>query len=247
VLALMIKKNMTTKIAKIRTYKMTHAAGFAPNIDDGILTLACCKPVIRRNANVGDWIAGFTSTRKTAGATKLGEEKLVYLMQVTEKLTFDEYWKKYPQKRPQTSEDLGDNIYTKEKPLGYEYFPTDSKEDQERLEKELEDYNKEHKIKCDFPLYFQVKGQHTPKEYFIDISSEHILVSTNFRYFDGNYLDVEEFKGNEKTGVKVTFGKGDCISENEKVQEFIEFVMKQVMTSDVDHSTSKNNSKDPSC
>lgn len=222
---------------------MTHAAGFAPNIDGGILTLACCKPVIRRNANVGDWIAGFTSTKKTAGATKLGEEKLVYLMQVTEKLTFDEYWEKYPEKRPKTPDDFGDNIYTKEKPSGYEYFPTDSKEDQERLEKELEEYNKEHKIKRDFSLYFQVKGQHTPKEYFIDISSEQVLGSTKFRYFDGNYLDVEEFKGNAKTGVKVTFGKGDCISENERVQEFIDFVMSQNPTPNVNFSTSKSNSK----
>jgi hypothetical protein len=242
-------------MTKIRTYKMTHTTGFAPNVDGGILTLACCKPVIRRVAEVDDWIAGFTSAKNTGGATKVGEEKLVYLMEVTEKLTFDEYWKKYPQKRPKTSTDVGDNIYTKEKPLGCEYFPTDfpteSEEDQEILEKEIEKYNKNHKNKKtiqDFPKYFQLKGQHTPKEYFTDISSEYVLVSKNFKYFE-NYLDVDEFKGDKKTGVKVPLAKmgAGCISKNEKVQEFIDFVMSQDTTADSDCSISQNNSQKTSC
>ena len=59
---------------KIITYKMTHATGFAPNHDCGILTLATCKPGVREKAEVGDWIAGFTSTAKNAGKTPRGQE-----------------------------------------------------------------------------------------------------------------------------------------------------------------------------
>jgi hypothetical protein len=45
------------------SYKMTHDSGFAPNPFHGYLTLATCKPGIRRSGSrrVGDWIAGFTS------------------------------------------------------------------------------------------------------------------------------------------------------------------------------------------
>jgi len=93
---------------KIRTYKMTHATGFAPNPNCGILTLATCKPGIREKAEVGKWVAGFTSKR--LNNDEVGKERLVYLMQVTKKMTFDEYWKEYPQKRPEHLA-LSDNIY----------------------------------------------------------------------------------------------------------------------------------------
>jgi len=120
---------------KIRAYKMTHATGFAPNHDCGILTLATCKSGIREKAEIGEWIAGFTSTEKTAGGTPRGQERLIYLMKVTNKMTFDEYWKKYPQKRPNKYSDLGDNIYFLE---GTVYKQTDKakyhtgKEDQDK-------------------------------------------------------------------------------------------------------------------
>ncbi|MDR0867804.1 MAG: hypothetical protein LBP75_04920 [Planctomycetota bacterium] len=42
-------------MTKIRTYKMTHATGFAPNISGGVLTLAACKPGIREHAQIGEW------------------------------------------------------------------------------------------------------------------------------------------------------------------------------------------------
>ncbi len=33
--------------------------GMAPCIDNGLITLATCKPQIRRTAKAGDWVAGF--------------------------------------------------------------------------------------------------------------------------------------------------------------------------------------------
>jgi hypothetical protein len=51
----------------LRSYKMTSDRGFAPNPYAGILTLAICKPYIRKHCAVeGQWLAGFTSKRLTS-------------------------------------------------------------------------------------------------------------------------------------------------------------------------------------
>lgn len=66
------------------TYKMTTDSGCAPNPYQ-LCTLAICKPKIRKSAKVGDYIVGF-------GSKFLGSEnKIIYIMKVTNKLTFDEY------------------------------------------------------------------------------------------------------------------------------------------------------------
>jgi hypothetical protein len=67
-------------------YKMTDDTGFAPCVTESCLSLACCKPDIRKRAPIGSWIAGF-------GGVALGSSKLIYLMQVERTMTFDEYFK----------------------------------------------------------------------------------------------------------------------------------------------------------
>ena len=99
---------MTNNIL-LRSYKMKHDTGFAPNPYGGVLSLATCKPGIRRCAKLGEWIAGFTS--KQLCGDGLNYEKLIYLMLISEKLRFEEYYEKYPKKRPDNCI-CGDNIYT---------------------------------------------------------------------------------------------------------------------------------------
>lgn len=79
---------------------MTNDSGFAPNPFHGFLTLATCKPGIRRNTQIGDYVAGFTSVKLCRDLP--GNEKLVFIMRVTEKLTFSEYWfdKRFKLKKP---------------------------------------------------------------------------------------------------------------------------------------------------
>lgn len=102
---------------KLYSYKMAHDNRFAPNPLFGVLTLATCKPKMRLNTEVGNWIAGWTSKHIAHTSTKTGEERLIYLAKVTKKLTFEEYWEQYPQKRPIYTDDTsvleryGDNIY----------------------------------------------------------------------------------------------------------------------------------------
>jgi hypothetical protein len=100
------------------SYKMTHDSGFAPNPFHGYLTLATCKPGIRRSGNrrIGDWIAGFTS--KTLCNDPVGQERLVYLMQVDEIIPLGAYFSdpRFEAKIPVIHgkipiEIAGDNIY----------------------------------------------------------------------------------------------------------------------------------------
>ena len=85
-------------------YKMTHDTGFAPNPYHGVLTLATCKPLIRKCAKEGFWISGWTSN-DVQGKEKMyhfkdDSQKLIYLAKISKVLSFKEYWENYPQKRP---------------------------------------------------------------------------------------------------------------------------------------------------
>lgn len=86
---------------KLISYKMTHDTGFAPNPFFGVLTIATCKPGIRRSSTrkKGDWIAGFGS--KTMCGDQVGKERLIFLMEVTEEpLSIKDYYHEYIIKRP---------------------------------------------------------------------------------------------------------------------------------------------------
>ena len=95
----------------VYSYVVEHDLGFAPNPFNGVCTLACCKPQIRKSAQVGDYILGTGAAR----AKRRGQ--LIYWMRVDEILTFDEYWidPRFRRKRPvmagSTYQRYGDNIY----------------------------------------------------------------------------------------------------------------------------------------
>jgi hypothetical protein len=98
---------------KLHSYIVVHDTGFSPNPFWGYCTLACCKPVIRRTANVGDWVAGLSS--------KAEGNRLIYAMQIEEILTHEAYYRdsRFTAKIPAHStgrivHKCGDNIY---KPL----------------------------------------------------------------------------------------------------------------------------------
>lgn len=162
-------------------YKMTWAAEFAPNPYHGILTLATCKPVIRRCAKIGDWISGWTSITvhdKNGKSHSFREgQRLIYLAKISDIIPIAEYWNRYPEKRPHeiatgietssaTSDsenhplinpkyDTGDNIY---KPL----VPNASLPDDFELMP-----NRDHGTDCKVH----------------DISGKNVLICPEFYYF----------------------------------------------------------------
>lgn len=93
---------------------MDHDYGFAPNPFHGVLSLATCKgSQLRNNGNleIGDWVIGL-------GSVAMGNlGKIIYAMQVEEKITFDQYWEdpRFQNKKPIINGTLvqiyGDNVY----------------------------------------------------------------------------------------------------------------------------------------
>lgn len=147
---------------KFYSYVIPRDYGFAPNPYFNYCTLATCKPIIRRCAHVGDWIAAFGSAQTTIHG------KLVLLMRVEEKLTFDQYWGDYRfrSKRPVFSKGMiymyGDNIY----------HHVDEKWMQEPS----------HHSKVDGSINY-VNLNH-------DTQTEQVLIATEYYYFGNNAIDM---------------------------------------------------------
>lgn len=103
---------------RLHSYVVARDYGFAPNPFHGACTLSACKPVIRRVAQVGDWILGTGSKRRGR------QGRAVFIMQVSEAMTFDQYWSdpRFTRKRPSLFRSLadafGDNIYHRDPVTG---------------------------------------------------------------------------------------------------------------------------------
>lgn len=109
---------MGYKVDRLYSYIVTHDSGFSPNPFWGTCTLACCKPKIRKSA--GDqfkanpkesiWVVGLSPKHYDEG------NDIIYIMQITGVMSFENYFRNYPDKRPDFSRDRviyksGDNIY----------------------------------------------------------------------------------------------------------------------------------------
>ncbi len=96
---------------QIYSYVVARDYGFAPNPFYGYCTLATCKPIIRRCSQIGDWVIG-TGSRKMKR-----EGHLVFFMEITETMSFTEYWNdtrfllKRPDLKGSKKKSYGDNIY----------------------------------------------------------------------------------------------------------------------------------------
>lgn len=99
----------------IFSYIMPRDFGFAPNPFRGYCTLATCKPGIRSSAHSEDWVIGFGSNDQSSSY----KGKIIYIMQVQEKMSFDEYWDdirfagKKAHVKGSRAYQYGDNVYHK--------------------------------------------------------------------------------------------------------------------------------------
>lgn len=165
-------------------YKMTWDTESAPNPHHGVLTLAICKPTIRRCSQVGDWISGWTANT-VHGKDKLhsfDHPKLIYLARIKEKLTFAEYWDRYPQKRPQI--------------IGYNQDPSIKKTCGGSPKGATAIYDSGDNIykptkNGDFK---QVNNNnHTEKEREHDLNGKYVLICEEFYYYGvDNAIDVDK-------------------------------------------------------
>ena len=185
---------MRRMIPKLHSYTVARDYGFAPNPFHGFCTLATCKPVIRKSAAIGDWIAGTDST--TEG--RVG--RLVYAMCVSETLSFDQYWNdpRFVEKRPfmygSMQSAFGDNIYS-----------LDS------ITNEWRQIDSHHSYEDGFPNHNNVCR---------DTKADRVLISEDFVYWGGNGPEVPSFRGHNlrcRRGHKSSFPP-------EVVGEFISWI-----------------------
>ncbi len=143
------------KKPRLFTYTIPIDDGAAPNPFRGMISLAICKPGIRRVANEGDWVAGLGAK---GGQTGDLSGKLVYAMRVEEVLSLRQYDEqavaRWPHRVPKIdsldlSERLGDCIY---------------------------DYSHDGQP-------FQRPSVHGPENVSTDLSGENVLISRDFDYF----------------------------------------------------------------
>lgn len=98
--------------SRLYIYVVDRDLGFAPNPFHGLCSLATCKPDIRNTAKVDDWVLGVGGGRLKATG------RCIYMMKVTRKVTFNEYWNspEFNDKKPIRNGSkkmlLGDNIYS---------------------------------------------------------------------------------------------------------------------------------------
>lgn len=147
-------------------YVISRDYGFAPNPFGPYCTLATCKPRIRLSAQIGDWVVGTGSAAKEVG---MGG-RLVYAMQVAEKLSYAQYWddQRFCYKRPVMNGSLkqkyGDNIYR--------YDPTLDRLVQVNSHHSLED------------------GATNEKNYTTDTGGRYALIASRFWYFGREALPI---------------------------------------------------------
>ncbi|WP_100259157.1 Nmad2 family putative nucleotide modification protein [Qipengyuania seohaensis] len=103
---------------RLYRYVIDHDKGFAPNPFFNVCTLACCKPVIRKGAELGDVIVGYGPAKYDLSG------QIIYWMMVDEIMSYDDYWDEpeFEKKRPRTGGSLmlnfGDNIYHHDEATG---------------------------------------------------------------------------------------------------------------------------------
>lgn len=174
-------------------YVVTRDYGFAPNPFYNVCTLATCKPGIRKSARIGDWVIGI-------GSKTTHPNRLIYLMKVTEKITFNGYWEneKYAMKKPQMTtlkKMYGDNIYHYDKKVGV-WHQADSHHSYEN-------------------------GVTNPFNLRKDTSSDNVLISREFYYFGKSAILIPPKYS--KTIYKNT--RGYCREEESPIiNEFFKYI-----------------------
>lgn len=174
---------------KLYSYVITRDFGFAPNPYFNYCTLATCKPQIRKTAKIGDWIAGFGPANTSL------KGKLVVLMCVNEKISFDKYWNdtRFTIKKPSFNRSLkyayGDNIYHHINDAWFQNFS--------------------HHSLADGSFNFENLNR--------DTSVDHVLIANEFFYFGNNAIEIPA-----KYDSLIHKGRAHKITEDAMVIEFIE-------------------------
>jgi len=142
------------RMPRLFSYTIRIDDGAAPNPFRGMCSLAICKPMIRRVAKPGDWIAGLGSRRAPSGDLTA---RLVYAMRVDETLSLADYDKHAPSRWPDRIPNVASaNLCDRLGDCIYDFSSGD-------------------------PV--QRQGVHGPLNQTTDLSGKNVLISKHFYYF----------------------------------------------------------------
>ena len=94
-------------------YILADDDGWAPCVDDGLVTLATCKPRIRKGAQEGDWVAGFYPGSQNRGVVS-------WVGRVASKLDIGKYEETHRGRRDAVYRPRGDGTFER---LNADYHP----------------------------------------------------------------------------------------------------------------------------
>jgi putative DNA base modification enzyme with NMAD domain len=77
-----------SELSRIWRYVLADDNGMAPCAEQGILSLTCCKPLIRRGARVGEWVVGFVPKG-------LGRGRVAWAGQIAKVIPLGEYERRF--------------------------------------------------------------------------------------------------------------------------------------------------------
>ena len=190
---------------KLFTYCLRRDTGAAPNPFGGYCTLALTKPVLRRNAEVGDWIVGLASGES---GLKDANRKVVFAMKVTQIMNYEDYnmfclsecQDKLPARPAQTYEEMvGDCIY--DFSVGDPPAVRDSVHESENMEFDLAG----EKVLISDEFYYFGKGARElpPNLYKIIKKGQGFQQKKNDPFIDDFLNFIKDFKKNEVDGAPI--------------------------------------------
>jgi hypothetical protein len=100
-------------MTRIFRYILATDAGMAPCAQDGLVTLATCKPQIRASAVVGDWVLGFAPAPLPRGL-------VAWAGRVAETLPIGEYERRFRGRRDAVYREKSDGTFRRLRP---DYHP----------------------------------------------------------------------------------------------------------------------------
>jgi len=74
---------------RIWRYVLATDSGMAPCIEKGMLSLSCCKPMIRKYARPGEWVVGFVPK-------SIGRGRVAWVGQIADIVPLDKYERRFP-------------------------------------------------------------------------------------------------------------------------------------------------------
>ncbi len=158
----MHRQRRSASMSNLFMYVVDRDFGFAPNPFHNLCTLATCKPITRRVAQVNDWIIGMGGARLNATG------RCIFAMRISEIITFNEYWlnPEYKDKKPVRNGSkkmvVGDNIYN-------------------RINGVWHQANSHHSLPDGTPNIHNIRN---------DTQTNNVLVSNYFFYFGSSAVEI---------------------------------------------------------